>query len=279
MKSVDVIIPCSAMLPQSVEDRVENINFGLQHFFGNQTACNLRVIVIEQCLDGHEYFLPHIEEKYCEVEKVRIDWPKFNKQWCINVAAKHYALSDNICVAESDMWSDEDYFAEALEYFDARGLRWMFLWNRLYYTEPEEKDKILASLQLREHVAKQICIPRHGYSEGGVVMFKKELLLGIGGGNEWIEELGGPDNDLASRSFAATRTYDAFNAMVYHLSHPGLKKTRKGQRKKNIAIIRDMSKDPKRHNRYLRRCNFGDKKAPLCSKGDFYQLIGKDRAV
>lgn len=289
---VDIIIPVCSMIEQSTEERIEAIRYGLRTFYGRQTRVDLRVILVEQALGDQLHYLPRLQDgkgptvfgnATCEgvqVFLVPIKYPIFNKPWCCNVGVK-MARGENVVISESDMCGNQDYFAELINEMGSRGLRWMHGWNQLYYTNHEERAWLMSHPGenlpgYRQKTVKRsndaLVAPKRGYSEGGIVFFKKELYTSMGWANEFLQELGGPDNDLAYRAEMAAKTYEAFPAEVYHLAHFWRKKTANKLRPMNKRIIGFLRQNYRKYNNFLRSLSAGGEK-PWAAMGNFFDMM------
>jgi len=102
-----------------------------------------------------------------------------------------------------------------------------------------------------------------------VVVFSRGLWKEMGGANEWIRELRGPDNDLATRARYVTGEYSAFPCTLTHQWHPksSMKKTK--WLKSNLSILKYTNKFPWRVVKLLKMQNRGGER-PYCDKS-FYE--------
>jgi len=262
---IDVIIPVCNMVEESFEDRIETLNFSLEHFYAKQQLTNIRVIIVEQSLDGKLF--PYLNRIKCpeglDIKFIDIHNETFNKQWCTNCGVKK-SDREYIAIAECDMFSMNDkYFGEAMLHMEQRDLQWAFGWNKLYYTEKEDKVAIIKGEDIdwdkRKHVE-----PKRGYSEGGIVFYKREFFNDFGMANEFVKGLGGPDNELSSRAEFVSKTYASVPQTVIHLWHTTKNKTQMGHRKNNQTIIGISRRNTKKVNEYLTSLNMGYIKVPVC---------------
>ena len=204
--------------------------------------------------------------------EIRLDYPVFNKGWCINVGARA-AKYDTICIAESDMWAPDPFLNDAVKYINNKEYRWCFGWNKLLYTSEVEREKVLSgeSFQLVS-TGINIVAPKVGGSEGGFVLFNKKFFFDIGGCNEWFEELGGPDNELARRAGDASHTYIKYHQFVYHLWHKPCRDNELFTRKHNRILYCHTVANIQKTNRLLRKQPFGNIESPLCSTKSYEEL-------
>ena len=252
--SVSVIIPVSALVMKAVPKRLEALQYAIKDMY-----TGVEVIVVEQSLDGKFYFLPHLKGVRC----VELRHPVFNKGWCMNVGAKH-ANNDHLVFADADMYVKASYLRQFKEWLSARGCLWAFAWNRLIYTNDQQRYVALnnnGGLHGLPHET-----PRRGLSEGGLVGFYKPFFYGIGQYNECIVELGGPDSEIIIRAYNKTKTYDMFNQTVFHLWHPQIPKRTRPTRRQNIQIIHRLKKDVFRGIQWLCEQKQGDENGPLSKR-------------
>lgn len=291
MTKIDVIIPVCAMIKAGVQERIDAIRFGIETFYSKQSQVDLRIVMIEQKLDEKEgwpfysafgnfedWSFKHpimgydLRYKGFPVYYMGVEYPVFNKAWLCNVGVRA-VRGEYFVIAESDMWAQDDYFWRVIEQMKDEGQRWTIGWNRLYYTNEAERDQIMQHGEVPSYSPKRITGPKPGYSEGGLVFFKKELYTGMGWANEFMQELGGPDTDLAFRAQHACpgNPYNAFQQSVFHLHHGGRKRDGQRYRKKNIAIIHAMRENYRRQNNFLRSLRAGDTSGPWCKDGSYFE--------
>ena len=276
MTDLDVIIPVANLVPESLQSRIETLQYALPNFYGRQTGLKLRVFIVEQSLDERLYYLPNLPDRIKkdyhlpehEIRKVSIKYPVFNKSWCINVGFE-YSTAPYVMIADPDMFCREDYFRNLLDWQGNHP--WAFAWNELYYTEMADKDAILNN---KDPKVNPHCGPRVGFSEGGLVLFERDFFREMGRANEFIEELGGIDNEMMSRARALEpqREYPIF---VWHLWHEGSKKNSRPTRAKNTSICIKARKNPNKMIKFLNRMRLNHQynilifKAPYCAEYDF----------
>lgn len=253
---LDVIIPVGNLVPNSLQSRVETLQYALANFYGRQTGVKFKIILVEQSLDDKLYYLPNLPERIktdyhlpeIEVRHVSVKYPVFNKSWCINVGFRH-SEAPLIMVADPDMFCREDYFTKLLDWM---GSPWAFAWNELYYTEMSDKHMILEG---KDPSVKPHCGPKVGYSEGGLVLFRREYFERIGMANEFIEELGGIDNEMMSRARHHQPFQHNYPMFVWHLWHEGSQKKTRPTREKNVGICIQARNNPGKMIKVLRKLN------------------------
>ena len=261
MNGLSVIIPlANAYNGSAMPQREEALSFALENFYAKHSE-------IEVILVCQNYDLPMSVYDSLQAVKnnkiIALQYPVFNKGWCCNVGARA-AMYDHICIAESDMWCDKPYLNNAVAFMVREKLSWCFGWNSLTYTDYSSRESIVKYNKLFSEPGILTVSPKRGSSEGGIVLFSRAFFLAIGGCNEWFEELGGPDNELAFRAKAASGSYIAFPQKVYHLWHPRVRDNGDDTRKRNRSLYKYTVKNVRAVNRFLSRCGFGNKNFPLC---------------
>lgn len=264
---LEVVIPCSTLVPQSVDERIRTLNFAIANFYGKQIGVQVKLIVVEQVLRGNKpHLIPRIKVpgySNVQIQPVVIRYPTFCKPWCINVGEQHVE-GDYFLLAETDMYCPQSYFGNLMQWFEAKELGWAFAWNRLCYTGEAEKNLMMGGRRLNG--VQRWTRPTKGYSEGGLVLFTRKLWAGLGGACEYFLTLGGIDNELAWRANKRSGTYARFPMEVYHMYHQGIKKSTRPERVENIKKLRQVRKWPGKVNKFLKQYGQGDPEAPLCAK-------------
>ena len=189
------------------------------------------------------------------IREMRDDSDEFNKQWLCNKAFKE-STAGWVFLADMDVVGEGQYVWPVVQWLKKKDLQWGFGWNRLIYRGKEggvDRDDW----------------PNPGVQEGGVVVFSRGLWKEMGGANEWIRELRGPDNDLATRARYVTGEYSAFPCTLTHQWHPksSMKKTK--WLKSNLSILKYTNKFPWRVVKLLKMQNRGGER-PYCDKS-FYE--------
>ena len=277
-KSVAYIIPLchrklrSNLNKEETSARIEAINTCVYEFIKNQTGVNIELVFIEQVIDD-EYYLKKIkdfESSNIRVKKISVKYPVFNKCWLYNIAVSH-VKSDHILFSEGDVFSKENFFSRLVEYTTNLNLKWCFAWDKIYYTNEAERKALISGKNIFMS-EKEFKIPEKHRREGGIVYIRKDFFKQIGGYNEWIEELGGPDNDIAARMFHHSKTYRKFSNTIIHLWHTRDVDKYKPTRKRNIVVMKITFESTSDVIKMLRRQRFGDIDGPLCSKAMFFDL-------
>jgi len=255
--------------------REEALCHSIDTFYSKHTGIEL-IFVCQNYTMSENLFTECAKFKNIDKGNIAIEallnYPVFNKGWCINVGAR-IAKYDTICIAESDMWAPEPFLNDAAKHMNDKEYKWCFGWNKLLYTSENERKKVLSgeSFQIIS-VGKNIVFPKRGGSEGGFVLFNKKFYFDIGGCNEWFEELGGPDNELARRAEAVSCTYVKFNQFVYHLWHKPCRDNDRFTRKHNRKLYCHIVGNIQKTNRLLRKQPFGNTEHPLCSTKSYEEL-------
>lgn len=232
MIDISVVIPVSSLVPESVPARLETLQLALRHLYRN-----VEVIVVEQSLDGSFYFLPKLDNK---IKKIELRNPVFNKGWCLNVGVAN-AKNNYIVLTDCDMYARNYDFDMLLYWMKSNRYQWAFAWNRLIYTNQEQKKLILDG-NMKPGLS--YCTPTPGYSEGGLVCVSKDFYAKVGKMNECMIELGGIDNEFIARcKYLTENQYPMYPFTIYHLFHPQRRKSSRPSRGKNIQILKKSRQD------------------------------------
>lgn len=140
------------------------------------------------------------------IRVVRDDSEVFLKQWLINKGVRA-CQTERFIVADMDAYHPKTtYLENFLNWVDHHEYRWAFGYSRFIYEgkkRPERRDW-----------------PEPGIQEGGIVLFTKGLWEEMGGANEAIKMLRGPDNDTAMRARYVTGYHVGYPDTIYHRWHP-----------------------------------------------------------
>jgi hypothetical protein len=254
---ISVVIPfCDAFDGKATDQRVEAIDFAIELFYSKHK--NIEVILV--CQNSCPL---HPLAKIAE-----IDYPVFNKGWCVNVGAR-VARGKYLCIAETDMYAAVPFLNDVPPYMAKNGSRWCFCWDSLEYTTKEGRADVIMN-DVPPGTGMKVN-PSRGLSEGGMVMFERDFFMSIGGCNEWFEELGGPDNELARRAEAVSGTYKMYPMEVIHLWHPKCREKYRPSRMRNIALYRSTCRHPLEFSAFLAKQDFGNPKKPLIADRNFKQ--------
>lgn len=262
MLKFDFIIPICNMNNDGFEERFRNLMVITNNLPKNNSV---HLILIEQIINKENpKFLDHlnIPEKL-DHTKVFVEFPVFNKPWLFNLGVKE-SKYQNLLLSEMDVNINPGYIEKIEEYLldiNKPGKKWFFAWNKILYWN-KELNKVE-----QEHTCSK------GMREGGLIFIKKDYYWEIGGGNEFIQELGGPDNEFIRRAEHLTNNYPKMKGTIHHLWHPihNLKtndwknSTRRDRNRQIYGIVKSrpnlMMSILKEHIKYL-----GNKNCPLCNK-------------
>lgn len=253
---ISIIIPVSALVPESIDHRREAIQHALRDFYKD-----VEVIIVEQSMSGETNF----ETFGKDARYIRIEHPVFNKPWCCNVGVRN-ANGEYVVLCDADMYSRNPIWDQLYEWMKSKNYPWAFAWNRLVYTNQSQRNTVLHSGARPglKHVT-----PQRGYSEGGLLCLRKNFYYAIGQANEFFQELGGPDNEIVRRCMNASNyIYPMFSLLVYHLHHPQRKKSSRATRKTNIKYLKMTQNSPGKTIEWLTNQDQGNYHGPLiCRKG------------
>lgn len=190
---------------------------------------------------------------------------KFNKSWMYNVGYK-YALTNKLLFGESECYTfDPCYFDNLYTFVESYNLHFCMGWNRIKYI-----DKDNHTLEIDKFF-------KRGSTEGGIVYFRKKFFEMIYGYNEFIELLGGMDNEINNRAYYYIHDIPLFESTLYHLWHP--RETKNEIRKQNIKVIngsisKSSFKNPDKVINILSRYKIGgDRPLPFYNKKTIHELL------
>ena len=186
--------------------------------------------------------------------------PIFNKQWLCNIGVRD-STTDHIIIADLDVYiqNNDKYLSMCMHIIKALNLRWAFLWNKVKYMTED-------GLSYTRHDW-----PEPFVNEGCIVYFQRSLWEEMGGANEWIRELRGPDNDLALRARYLTGTHYGLPFELIHSWHPISPMKRSKFKKNNLEILKYTRKHPEEVIKLLKKQNWGNINAPYCDNMSFYE--------
>lgn len=261
----DRTIPTSSEGSQIVFDLIIPISNGGFNDF-NHRADNLEIILAELPPQVHAVLVEQTvsaeNPKYrdrikvassCNHTWVSVTAPIFNKPWLYNLGARN-AKSHRLLFSEADVALENHYFANLLIWLNGHKYQWCIAWNRIIHWQ---QDMIHQKARLK---------PSRGGSEGGVVYMSKPFFWKIGGYNEWMQQLGGIDNEIIRRAEAADPRSKYFPWTIDHLWHPFSSKYKTSRfRDRNKQIYKAVKKNPTRISRILKRhASQAGGKVPLC---------------
>jgi len=255
---MDYIIPICNMGDDGFDYRLRNIESLIRII-----PPFVNLIIVEQIVDTtRKLYTSNIRmPDKINIDKRIVRYDIFNKSWLYNIGVK-LARTDKILLAEGDINTNRLYFGDLFTYIyngEGKNLDWFFAWDEIIYWDKEFKNKVRADS------------PRPGMAEGGVVYFNKDFYWKIGGANEWLQELGGIDNELAERSKFLSGYYIKFKWSINHLWHPISHVKKEGwkyakHRLNNRRIYYKVKSNPQemidtlcKHNQEI-----GNSKNPIC---------------
>lgn len=251
---MDYIIPITNMDDDGFKYRLNNLNIVLRLI-----PKMVNVVIVEQMLKPvNKLYTKNIDiPKDISITKKVVKYPIFNKPWLYNIGVK-LSKTNNILLAEGDININRRYFIQIKKFIEKSDKKWFFGWNRIKYWN-ENADKVI-----RDDT------PRIGMAEGGIVYFNKNFYWDIGGANEFIQELGGIDNELIRRASYISKTYDMFKWTINHMWHPISKvkenKWKDGKyRPNNVKIYYYTKANPGKMIGILINEKQGNISKPLCS--------------
>jgi hypothetical protein len=179
----------------------------------------------------------------------------FNKQWLCNLGVKQ-GNSERFIIADVDAYHpDKDYLQKFLEWAEPH--RWAFGYRRFIYEgqgKPERDDW-----------------PYPGIQEGGIVLFSRDLWEEMGGANEWIKMLRGPDNDIAMRAMFLSGEYVSYPTTIYHRWHPRSPYKQGAHVKHNKEILKYTRKNPRETVDLLKKQCWGNPSGSYSEHISFYE--------
>lgn len=256
----DIIIPVGHIEGlNDIRERTRSLLFSIRTFYQRHPADVSLVVVCQN--------VPTMAAQLTAagVRVVQVTSPVFNKSWCINVGAR-LTSGDIIIIAESDMWAERPYLHQIGPWMDGLNIPWCIAWETLFYTMQQQKYQIISTRAGVKCSAANTTAPRPNYSEGGFVAFRRSFFSLIGGCNEWMQELGGIDNDLALRARLKSGYYKAYPMRVYHLWHPQVRQRTRPSRIKNVEILNYTKKHTTKMINILFKQQAGDPRTPYCSR-------------
>lgn len=198
---MDLIIPICNIGGDGYEYRLSNLRKLI-----SKIPIWVNLILVEQTLssDTKDSYLNQVHGNFC---KIFVTYERFNKPWLFNVGVNE-SKTTNILLSEMDIDVDINYFQDLYDYICINRKKWLFGWSQILYWDEDHKNVL------------RISEPKVGSTEGGIVYCDKDFYWDIGGSNEWIQELGGPDNELARRLQYGSKSYPMFQRTIHHNWHP-----------------------------------------------------------
>jgi len=193
------------------------------------------------------------------INVVNPDTKEFNKQWQCNLGVRQ-SKTNKIIIADADIvYHSDSYLSEFMNWIEYHKLRWAFGWTRVLY---QAKD---GGRPVRDDW------PEPGINEGCIVYFEKALWEEMGGANEWVRELRGPDNEIALKARFLTGTHIGFPVTLTHRWHPPSQMKHTQYRENNKEILKYTRKRPREVIDILKRQDWGSADGSYCTKKSFYE--------
>lgn len=268
------IIPISNSGKSDFAIRVKNLQYIYNAFLKQQCDIQMEIIFVEQICDKHRIpYKAKLKLAGANTRVITVEYPVYNKGWCINVGAR-VASAPVIMIGEADcLRRDTHYCNLTVELFLARKLPWAFAWDNIEYLSRDKSNQYMDGCQL--DYPRSRCIPRPNGPEGGILIYSRAFYMDIGGMNEWLQGLGGPDNELADRARHYTDTYIMLEGTIYHLWHPIIKpKEGDKGRHYNKKIVRYQRKNMNIVALKLAQYKnqIGNVNQPLCALSSYYEM-------
>jgi hypothetical protein len=248
----DYIIPVANINDDGFTYRLKNLNNILRII-----PDFVHVVLVEQMLNPVYSLYSNNLESFpnLNITKKIVKFHTFNKGWLYNIGVKN-SVTDNIILAEGDIHVNRQYFVRLKKFILKKKHLWFFAWNKIIYWNNDFSEK------LREDT------PRETMAEGGLVYFNKIFYWEIGGSNEFFQELGGIDNELATRARFTVGEDKLFEGTINHLWHP-VSYLKKDNWKfgrhyvKNRILYYQVKDNPKLAIDSLRKLNIGRTISPV----------------
>lgn len=214
-------------------------------------------------LQSHKQWIESQEHVDVTLHVMEQDYGVFNKQWLCNKGVKE-SESDHIIIADADIIDEsKTYLADFMSWVSDNSIRWAFGWSRVIYDGR------------KPGTVERYDWPEPGINEGCVVYFEKSLWEKMGGANEWIKALRGPDNDLAMRARYITGYHIAYPYKLRHQWHPKSKMKGGKYRKRNVEILKYTRRHPAEVINLLQQQNRGDSNGSYAEVQSFFEARTK----
>lgn len=239
---LNYIIPVCNLGGEDFGYRVSSLNFTLKNFLSKQSGVDTRVIIVEQICDTSlDTFFDHLEVPdkgdHFECELIQVEYSIFVKPWLYNIGMKH-AIGEHVIISESDVYSEKDFFKDFLVY--ASDKRWCFIWEGVKKLSRERTRKLFSEGVVDDKNCYAYLSSKEGIAGMGVYFKKSFWWDELHGANEYYQELGANDNELALRAFHLTGEEYRYPLVICHLYHPmpGTKLSKK--RALNLAMSKEL---------------------------------------
>lgn len=254
--TMDYIIPIANINDDGFKYRLKNLNSILKI-----VPDFVNVIIVEQMINPiNKLYFNNLDKLSQElnITKKLVRFHTFNKGWLNNIGVK-YSKTNNIILAEGDININRKYFIKLRDFIVNNKYKWFFAWNKIIYWDEHCSTKL------------RVDSPRKGMAEGGLVYFNKKFYWNIGGSNEFFQELGGIDNELATRARFSTSEDKSFEGTINHMWHPvsNLKKDKWKLGKHHLTnrtIYYQVRKNPELAINILKKMEPGNDKTPISNE-------------
>ena len=288
METINYIIPVSNTAGPDFDQRLQNLQFSLDHFISKQSGVRIHAIMVEQIVDStlpsfiNNLSIPEETENFF-FDLIPVECPVFVKPWLYNIGV-NASPSDHIILAESDVTS-VSFLKEFLDYVKEKDLKWCFMWDKVFkYTE--EATKNLVTYYEMDEKGATVLSPEPGLCEGMGVYFRKDFFLNdLHGANEMFQKLGGNDNELAYRAHKLSGTYECYPHDVIHMWHSPshMKSGAVHNLNDNLKLFLKEGDNYKKVNDFLSTKKLGNVYKPLHVTDQLIQrfsnLEGEDTAI
>lgn len=250
---IDYIIPISNINDDGFTYRLRNLNTIIRI-----VPEFVNVVLVEQMINPvYKLYSKSLKTlpKDINIIKKIVKYPIFNKGWLYNIGV-NLSKTNHVILAEGDINVNRKYFTDLKDFILENDHNWFFAWDKIIYWNIDFTEK------LKEET------PRESKTEGGLIYFNKNFYWKIGGSNEGFQELGGIDNELASRARFMSSEDKLFVGTINHLWHPisYLKKNNWIYGKhyvKNRILYYKVRDNPELAIEELRRMRVGNIKHPV----------------
>ena len=191
-----VIIPISNVGGPEFSFRLRNLKNLIKSI-----PLNIPITLVEQSVGNLSLYIYNIQNQ-SNLTKISVSFPVYNKCWLLNIGAVQ-SSEKYLLFIDADIQLPDSFFNVVTN----TGINdWCYLWSSLQY--------------LNEHGSVvQIRNPRPGVSEG-IVGYSREFFLKIGMWNEWMQELGGEDNEMCCRARFLSEKNNMIPILLTHAFHP-----------------------------------------------------------
>jgi len=262
---MDYIIPVANINNDGFNHRLKNLNSILRVI-----PDFVNVIIVEQMINPiYKLYSNNLDQLSTDLNLMKklVRFHTFNKGWLNNIGVRN-SKTNNIILAEGDININRQYFIGLKDFILKNKYKWFFAWNKIIYWDETLSKKL------------RVDSPRKGMAEGGLVYFDKDFYWNIGGSNEFFQELGGIDNELATRARFASNEDKSFEGTINHMWHPvsNLKKEKWKLGKHHLTnrtIYYQVRNNPNLAIGMLRNMKPGNDKSPIneICRNEFFNAL------